>query len=147
MLGILMANPQLIKPVDPEFSRPTPRPRSIISLYGVLDRLSWIEHKFPSSTLMLHCYGGPAALGSEVGPEHAITPMDLQFDALPPTFIAVGSKDQLARSSQLCAERLQSQFEGVSYKVYEGQPHGFFNMNRPASQELVADSLAFLSRH
>lgn len=147
MLGILTANPELIKPIDPEFNQPTPKPRSIISLYGVLDRLSWIEHKFPGATLMLHCYGGPAALESDVGPDQALTPMDLQFGALPPTFIAVGSKDQLARSSQLCAERLQSEFESVSYKVYEGEAHGFFNLNRPASQELVADSLDFLARH
>jgi len=147
MLGILMSNEEALKAVEPGDPRPMPALRSVASLYGVLDRLSWIEHQFPGARLMLHCYAGPAATASEVGPELAITPMDLDFEALPPTFLTVGSKDQLAASSELCADRFQAQFADVSYKVYEGEGHGFFNLNRPASRELVADLLEFFRKH
>ncbi len=74
--------------------------------------------------------------------------MDLAFDALPPSFIAVGDKDQLAESSRICAERLQAAFEPVEYKVYPGEAHGFFNRSsRPASQRLRSDILEFLSKY
>lgn len=148
MLGILSANPALTKLLDPAPCRPTPRPQSVISLYGVLDRLSWIDRRFPSAALMLECYAGPGALEREVGPEYAVTPMDLSFESLPPTLIAVGSKDPLAESSRLCAERLQAGFDRVEYQVYPGEAHGFFNRRGlPASQQLRRDILDFLSRH
>jgi len=35
---------------------------------------------FPSAALMLESYAGPEALAEEVGPEFAVTPMDLEFD-------------------------------------------------------------------
>ena len=83
MLGILLANPDLVSELDPEFSTPLPRVQSIVSIYGVLDRLSWIEQGFPSAALMLECYGGVEALEDEVGPGQAVTPMDLDFSHLP----------------------------------------------------------------
>ena len=147
MLGILLANHDLISELDPEFSMPLPRVQSIISIYGVLDRLSWIEKGFPSAALMLECYGGPAALKKEVGREQAVTPMDLDFGHLPPTFVVAGSKDQLAESSRLCAENLDRRFDAIEYKVYPGEAHGFFNRSaRPASQELRRDIIEFLSK-
>ena len=147
MLGILMANPELIKALDEDFSETLPKVDSIVSIYGVLDRLSWIEDGFPSAALMLECYAGPDALKPEVGPELAVTPMDLEFGQLPPTFISAGSKDQLAQSSQICADALGKRFDSVEYKVYPGEAHGFFNRSkRPASQELRGDILDFLSK-
>jgi len=148
MLGILSANPALSKLLDPAPCQPTPRPQSIVSLYGVLDRLSWIEERFPSAALMLECYAGAGALEREAGPEYAVTPMDLSFETLPPTLIVTGSKDPLAESSRICAERLKSGFDRVQYQVYAGEAHGFFNRRRrPASQQLRRDILDFLARH
>jgi len=147
MLGILLANPEKIRDLDADFTAPLPLAQSVVSLYGVLDRLSWIEHGFPSARLMLECYAGPGALEHEGHPEAAITPMDFEFAELPPTFLSVGSADQLAESSRLCAEHLQKRFENVVYEVYEGEAHGFFNRaKRPATQRLRADILAFLER-
>jgi acetyl esterase/lipase len=147
MLGILLSNPDLISELDPNFSLPLPRVESIVSIYGVLDRLSWIEKGFPSAALMLECYGGAEALKKEVGPKEAVTPLDLDFTHLPPTFIVAGSKDQLAESSRLCAESLNRRFDTVEYKVYPGEAHGFFNRSaRPASQELRHDIIEFLSK-
>ena len=71
--------------------------------------------------------------------------MDLTFDSLPPTFIVAGSKDRLARSSQVCADRLQQQSFNVEYKVYEGARHGFFTFNTPESRQLVDDIHEFLT--
>ena len=148
MLAILMANPDLIGQLDADSAFSLPRAQSVISIYGVLDRLSWIEKGFPSAALMLECYAGPAALEPEVGKELAVTPMDVEFEALPPTFITAGSKDQLAESSRICAEALQKRFEAVEYQVYPGEAHGFFNRSsRPQSQKLRSDILDFLSRH
>jgi acetyl esterase len=147
MLGLLLENPELLKDVDSALNvEELPRIRSVTSLYGVLDRLSWIEHGFPSSRLMLLSYGGKAAFESTVGPDLAITPMDLAIDRHPPILIAAASKDELAESSRLYAERLGSDAKDVTYKLYEGESHGFFNMSwRPASQELRTDMLDFLS--
>ena len=146
MLGILVANPELIKALDPDFSESLPTVESVVSIYGVLDRLSWIEEGFPSAALMLECYAGAEALEPQIGSEQAVTPMDLEFSNLPPSFVVAGSKDQLAESSRLCAESLKGRFDSVSYKVYPGEAHGFFNRSaRPASQELRGDIIEFLS--
>lgn len=148
MLAIMMANPQLIQQLDPDASFTLPRIKSVISIYGVLDRLSWIEKGFPSAALMLESYAGPEAFEPEVGAQHAVTPMDVEFDVLPPTLITCGSKDQLAESSRICAEALQKRFEPVEYQVYPGENHGFFNRaGRPAAEKLRNDILAFLSKY
>ena len=146
MLGILTANPSLVTILGTDQTFDTPRVQSITSLYGVLDRLSWIEVGVPRSSLMLRSYAGEAAFALEVEPRHAVTPMDLTFDILAPTFIAAASKDQLARSSRICAEHLE-QFVDVRYKLYEGARHGFFTFNRPQSWELLDDILEFLDAH
>ena len=39
-----------------------------MSIYGVLDRLTWLEHGFPGAPLMLACYGGEAAFAEKVEP-------------------------------------------------------------------------------
>ncbi len=146
MLGILMENQGLIRHLDPDYAPRLPGALSVVSIYGVLDRLSWIEHGFPGSTMMLQSYGGKPAFETEVPTHLALTPMDLEFEILPPTFINAGSKDQLAESSRICGEAFQKRFERVETKVYPGEAHGFFNRaNRPASQELRRDILAFLA--
>ena len=69
MLGILCSNPHLITDLNGE---PTPeaplRCRSVVSLYGILDRLSWLRTGFPGANLMLECYAGRAAFEEQVGP-------------------------------------------------------------------------------
>lgn len=147
MLGILTSNPERIDDLEAGFRPRTPAPLSVISLYGVLDRLTWLEHRFPGARAMLRSYGGDEAFAPEVGPDLGITPMDLDFAALPPSFVITGSADPLAESSRICADALQKRFERVEAKVYEGENHGFFNRSgRPASQELRRDILDFLSR-
>ena len=146
MLAILVTNSELIKNLDAEFALKLPDIKSVISLYGVLDRLSWIDDKFPSAALMLESYAGAEALKKEIGSSQAVTPMDLKFNSLPPTFIAVGSKDQLAQSSRICAEHLKKDFKDIKYEVYQGEAHGFFNRSeRPASQKLRGEIVDFFS--
>ena len=149
MLGLLCANPHLMNDlgVGPE-NRPTLSPLSVVSLYGVLDRLSWIRNGFPGASLMLQSYAGKAAFAEKVGPELAITPMDLSFDRCPPSFLAAASKDPLAESTRLCLEWLQAENHPAQGIVYEGEGHGFFNRpGRPAAQKLKADVLEFLGQH
>jgi acetyl esterase/lipase len=149
MLAIFSANPHLLQDLDREPVATVPvQCCSVVSLYGILDRLSWLDHGFPGADLMLECYGGPAAFEEKVGPELRITPMDLEFEAHPPSLLIAGSRDRLSESTRICAKRLEAGPGIVSSKIYQGEPHGFFNMSwRRASSELKLDVLAFLDAH
>ncbi len=149
MMGILASNPHLIKDFDSGSGENTPGPcHSVVSIYGVLDRLSWLKNEFPASRLMLESYGGQAAFDDEVGADLALTPMDLQFDRHPPSFLSAGTADPLCESSQICAQRLREGSGVVLHKEYDGEQHGFFNMDwRPAATELRSDILGFLGDH
>lgn len=127
MLGLALANPELLARVDTIDPATVPVVRSITSLYGVMDRFTFREDGFPSARLFLQAYAGVAALDATSTLAPPVTPMDLgPFANLPPTFIVAGSKDQLARSSKVWAEHLRTRFSQVRYQVYEGASHGFF---------------------
>ncbi len=142
MLGLLLGSPALRDRVlgpEADAGLRLPRPLSVISLYGVLDRLSWIQDGFRSAEVMLHCYGGRGVFEHEVGPELAITPMDLPLATLdlPPCLIVTGTRDPLARSSRLAAEALDEAGASVRFEAFPGEVHGFFNMGwRPGSARL-----------
>ena len=146
MAAIMISNPSLASPLGVEIAGEVPAIQSVVSIQGVLDRLTWVEDGFGPASLMLRSYAGEGALEAHVAPHLCVTPMDLTFDSLPPTFIVAGSKDRLARSSQVCADRFQRQSFDVEYKVYEGARHGFFTFNTPESRQLVDDVHEFLGR-
>ena len=145
MAAIMISNPSLAPPLGLEMTGEVPAIQSVVSIQGVLDRLTWIEDGFGPASLMLRSYAGRAALAAEVAPNLSVTPMDLTFDSLPPTFIVAGSKDRLARSSQICADQFEQQSFDVEYKVYEGARHGFFTFNSPQSRQLLGDIHQFLA--
>ena len=146
MVGLLIANPQLLRDVDPERRDAPLRCLSVVSIYGVLDRLTWIEDGFPGGENMLECYGGKAAFEQTVGPELAITPDDLVFTEAPPSLLTVGTKDQLRRSSALFAERLAEGPGKVTHREYPDEPHGFFSVGSSKhADEMNGDILEFLS--
>jgi acetyl esterase/lipase len=97
---------------------------------------------------MLECYVGKAGFEERVAPGQSITPMDLDFQEHPPTFLVAGSKDRLCESTRICVERLVAGRGIARSKIYEGEMHGFFNMRwRPGYAELRQDLLAFLEDH
>ena len=147
MLGLLARDPKRVAEIDPARTDGLPLTcHSIVSLYGVLDRLSWIEDGFPGADMMLEAYAGPAAFEPEVGPELAITPMDLDCASAPPTLLTVGTEDPLLRSSRLLAERLGAGAGKVLLREYPGEPHGFFNFGTSeAAAQMNADILDFLA--
>jgi acetyl esterase len=149
MLAIFSANPELMANLgDEAFAGVPVGCCSVVSLYGVLDRLSWLRAGFPGADLMLECYGGHAAFEEGVGPGLAITPMDLEFDTHPPSFLIAGSKDRLCESTRICVRRLEAGTGVVESKIYQGEIHGFFSMQwRPCHAELKRDVLAFLEAH
>jgi acetyl esterase/lipase len=149
MLAIFSKNPSLLRGLGPSAPQEFPIAiRSVVSLYGILDRRTWLDNRFPGAPLMLECYGGKAVFEERVPAEKAITPMDLEFDAYPPTFLAVGSKDRLSNSTRVLGRRL-SGMRGVSRcEVYPEEIHGFFNMHwRPGYQGLRQDIFDFFSAH
>mgnify|MGYP001828980295 FL=1 len=149
MLGILSHNPRLLRVLGP--SAPSEVPvsiASVVSLYGVLDRLSWRHNGFPGVDLMLECYGGKVVFEERVPADKAITPMDLEFDSYPPSFLVAGSKDRLCEATRICSKRLESIPGVAKTKIYEGEIHGFFSMEwRPGYSELRRDIFEFLEAH
>jgi acetyl esterase/lipase len=146
MLGLLLHEPERIREIDPERAGPPAlRCASVVSLYGVLDRLSWIEDEFPGAKMMLESYGGKGAFEPEVPASLALTPMDLDFDSAPPSFLAVGTEDPLRRSSQIFADRLAGAETRVVHREYPGEGHGFLNLGSTRSDILLQqDVLSFL---
>lgn len=147
MIGLLATNPSLVAAVDPARSEGLPLTcRSVVSLYGVLDRSSWIEDGFPGAPGMLEAYAGKGAFEPEVEPGLAITPMDLSFEAAPPSLLTVGTEDPLLRSSRIFAERLGKGPGKVVLREYPGEGHGFFNLGRSKSAARMNEEiLAFLA--
>jgi len=144
MLGLLTANREMLPRFDSIDAATLPAIRSITSLYGVMDRFTFIEDGFPSARLFLTAYAGSAALDKTQSLAIPVTPMDLgDFANLPRTFIAAGTKDKLARSSMVWAEHLRRRFTEVQFKVYTGADHGFFCFGK-GSVELSNDVLHFL---
>ena len=146
MLGILSRNPELLGALGPGAPSKVPVSiASVVSLYGILDRLSSRRNRFPGVDLMLECYGGKVVFEERVPADKAITPMDLEFDSYPPSFLVAGSKDRLCESTRICAERLKSSPGVAKLKIYEGEIHGFFSMEwRPGYSELRQDIFEFL---
>jgi acetyl esterase len=146
MLGLALADRRLLTAHVPALaSSPLPEVERVVSLYGVLDRRSWLENGFPGARLMLHCYGGPAALEPRVGPELALCPLDLEIEHAPPTFLAAGTRDPLAESSRLAHAFLARAGCPVELREYPGERHGFFNQGwRANAARLRADVGAFL---
>lgn len=144
MLGLMLANPELLPRFDTIDPSTLPTVRSITSLYGVMDRFTFIEDGFPSARLFLQSYAGSSALDPQP-PAIPVTPMDLgEFAVLPRTFIIGAENDKLARSSKIWAEHLAQRFTQVQYKVYSGAYHGFFSFGQ-GSVELSDDLLRFLA--
>ncbi len=147
MLALLLERRDALESWAPGATPDThPEIASVVSIYGVLDRLSWLQHGFPMARLMMRSYGGPAALEPEVGPELAITPLDLEIRGGPPMWIAYGDRDQLAEASRLGAAHLGRGGVRTHLECHPGQGHGFFNFaKRPESQRLRADIARFLA--
>ena len=147
MLALLISSPAEFEAIDPVLCQ-TQRPRlsRVVSLYGVLDRTSWVTNGFPMARLMLHCYGGPGATAQEVGPELFLTPCDLPPALSVPCLLATGTADPLAESSQIARDHLSQNGGEIEYIEYPDEQHGFFNRpKRPASQRLRGDILRFLN--
>ena len=146
MVALIVANPELHRKFVTESADVLPTVCSAVSLYGVLDRTSWIKDGFPSARLFIQAYAGASALDPAYSPVLPITPMDVpNIEIVPPMFIGVGSKDLLARSSPIYAEHLASRGAKVTYKVYEGADHAIYCFEGAQSDELRRDVGAFLA--
>ncbi len=146
MLGLMIANPELLPRFDAIDPATLPAIRSITSLYGVMDRFTFIEDGFPSGRLFLKAYAGENVLDAAQRLAIPVTPTDMELVAIvPPTFLGAGTKDKLARSSGLYAEHLRAHGARVIYRTYEGADHGFFSFGGPEGDALRADVTQFLA--
>ena len=77
MLAIMAANPQILRGYDGMDPTALPEMLSVSSLFGLLDRISFQEDRFPGAGLFLRSYAGPAAIAPEFSTPMPITPLDL----------------------------------------------------------------------
>ena len=145
MLAIMLSNPKILRLYDPIDSARLPNVLSAAPLYGVHDRISAVEDKFPGISLFLKSLAGPDVSKPGFRSPTPVMALDLPaFANLPRTFIVAGGKDPLARSSLLFFDRLKTTFPETRYKLYPGAAHGFFNFGT-GSAELTQDLIAFLA--
>ncbi|MBX7198459.1 MAG: alpha/beta hydrolase [Rhodospirillaceae bacterium] len=144
MAGILCQNPDLLAAIEPD-EGPLPEILSVTSLYGVMDRLTCLNPNTIVGPTMIEAYGGPEALAQEVGPAHAITPMDVKFTRHPPCFLTCGEWDPLTASHDMYAKRLTRAGHSVKSKTYAKATHGYFNFPEGAVKTACRrDMTAFL---
>lgn len=145
--AIFLSNPKLLEQLDATAdAQQMPKVKTVLPIYGVMDRISWLEDGFPSAKLFLKSYAGAKAHEPNFTSPVPVTPMDVPpFEHLPPVFIAGAGNDKLLRSSKMSAELLQKSHRNVEFKIYEGADHGFFSFGK-GSDELHTDILNFLSK-
>lgn len=138
MLGIFLSNPELLKILDSTNFNDLPKIKSVVDIFGVNDRVSWIEDGFPSAKLFNRVY-----VENTETPNIPLFPMDFEhIKNLPPLFVVGAGEDKLLRSSKIWAEHIAKQFKDVEFKIYEGAAHGFFSFGK-GSDELIVDMLNF----
>jgi acetyl esterase/lipase len=142
MLGIYLSNPELLKTLDSVDSNDFPTIKSVVDIFGVNDKASWIEDGFPSAKLFTKVY-----VENTTRPDIPIFPMDFErIEILPPLFIVGAGNDKLLRSSKIWTEHISKSFQDVEFKVYEGAAHGFFSFGK-GCEELSDDMLNFFGKH
>ncbi len=142
MLGIFISNPSLLNKLDRIDVQNLPKIKTVVDLFGVNDRISWMEDGFPSAKLFSKVY-----IQNTTIPDIPMVPMDFDhIEHLPPTFIVGAGNDKLLRSSKIWAEHIGQKFEHVTFKIYEGANHGFFSFGK-GSAELSEDMLNFFNKH
>jgi acetyl esterase/lipase len=145
MIGIFISNPDYLKKLEFTEIEALPEIISVVDLFGVNDRISWIEDGFPSAKLFMKAYSGEQSLRKEFVPDIPITPMDVKtINKLPHTFIVGAGKDKLLRSSKIWFERISAEFDHIKFKEYEGADHGFFSFGK-GSDELIEDMIIFFN--
>ena len=142
LLGIYISNPELLKQLDKTNINDLPKIKSVVDIFGVNDRTSWMEDGFPSAKLFNKVY-----TENTTTPEIPMFPMDfVNIKNLPPLYIVGAGNDKLLRSSKIWAEHISKQFPNVEFKIYEGAAHGFFSFGK-GSDELLVDMLNFFDKH
>lgn len=142
MVGIILTNPELLNKSGGFDIADFPAIKSVVDIYGVNDRSSWIEDGFSSAKLFSKMY-----FENSSTTDIPIFPMDVNsFVGLPPTFIVGAEKDKLLRSSEIWAERIAKEFNNVQYKVYKGASHGLFCFGK-GSKELWDDMITFFRKN
>jgi acetyl esterase/lipase len=138
MLGIYLSNPELLKILDTVNVNELPKVKSIVDIFGVNDRTTWVEDGFPSAKLFNKVYADNTST-----PQIPIFPMDFKhIENLPPLFIVGAGNDKLLRSSKIWNDYISKQHNDVQFKIYEGADHGFFSFGK-GCDELNDDMLNF----
>lgn len=147
MAAAVLEDKALLEEIDPTLAElELPTISKVVSIYGVMDRFSWLGHAFPAARMFMRSYGGAAAFEREVRRANAFTPLDLPITRLPPIFLAGAAKDPLCPSTRLAHEAFRAKGIDARLELYPTEGHGFFNMPyRKASWTLKRDIAAFLA--
>ncbi|MDH4472737.1 MAG: alpha/beta hydrolase [Fluviicola sp.] len=141
MLGIYISNPELLKMLDTVDVNDLPKIKSVVDIFGVNDRMSWIEDGFPSAKLFSKVY-----VENTATPNIPLFPMDFEhIENLPPLFVVGAGNDKLLRSSKIWAEHIGKKFKDIEFKIYDGAAHGFFSFGK-GCEELSDDMIIFFNK-
>lgn len=147
MAAAVLEDRALLEEVDPSLAElELPTIAKVVSVYGVMDRFSWLDTGFPGARMFMRGYGGAAAFEKEVRRANAFTPLDLPITRLPPVFLAGAGKDPLCPSTRLAHDVFRAKGIDATLVIYPREGHGFFNMPyRRACWTLKKDIAAFLA--
>lgn len=142
MLGIFISNKELLLQLGDIDINTLPKIKSVVDLYGVNDKITWIEDGFPSAKLFNKMY-----VENTTSPNIPLFPMDFKhIENLPPLFIVGAGNDKLLRSSKIWADTITKKFNEVTFKIYDGAEHGFFSFGK-GFDELTDDMLQFFNKN
>lgn len=140
-LGVFISNPELLETLDKVDINALPKIRTVVDIFGVNDRISWVKDGFPSAKLFIKAY-----IESNPTVSIPVVPMDFEnIEHLPPTFNVGAGEDKLLRSSIIWAEHLRKKFTTVKFKIYNGAAHGFFSFGK-GCDELNDDMLKYFNQ-
>lgn len=147
MAAAALEDKALLEEIDPSLTElELPEISRLVSIYGVMDRFSWLDHGFPGAHMFMRSYGGAAAFEREVRRANAFTPLDLPITRLPPILLVGAGRDPLCPSTRLAHDALRAKGIDARLQLYPTEGHGFFNMPyRKACWTLKKDVGAFLA--
>ena len=127
--ALLLDYPPLDLHTDPHLK---PRPKKAIP--------PWLAHAFDAA----YTSSREAAKNPLISPCFATAQ---QLSSFPPTLIISASLDSLATEEAAFTDKLESAGVPVTYKLFEGVPHGFTLQEGPEADEAWQMIIDFLKRH
>ena len=147
MVGLLISNPEEMKTYEQYIpglkSEDFPEVKSIVSIYGIMDRGTMIGPTVVNSIMRL--YAGDRCMEDTAPKDLRITPLDYKWQNVPPMYLAAAEKDPLTKSSKLANTYFKQTCKKLDFKTYPGVFHGFYEEpKKNESTKMKRDIVEFM---